>query len=108
MQIQCAKVERTFIDDSREEVKADLLLNDTGVLVRDVIVSWHKPSGMGTVKLPNDWITFYNPCYERAFAALAVQAVVVVLIQQEQAATEPSRASPDRTVNTFTLPGWVN
>jgi hypothetical protein len=83
MQITCIKVEKGSlpVDERWQSLKADFLLNDTGIVLRDCQCVWDTETGGCVVSTPDN-IGFFNVFFQTAFAAMAVQAALLLLAQQ--------------------------
>src|SRR5215831_2177270 len=80
MQIICMEAKLDKHSDAYQEAVADLFLVDTGVLLKGVVLIWDE-QGRGVVRLPGA-VAFVNVLYERAFAALAIQSVLLRVSQE--------------------------
>ena len=107
MQITCLKFDVSVDDSGCTAVSADLMLDDTGVVIKGVRMADH-PDGSTTVDLPDGSVSFASPFYERAFVALAIQSVAKVKIENDTAAAVRVKAIADATSANTQLSRLVN
>ncbi len=103
MQITCLKLDLGRSPENIPEAVADLLLNDTGIVIRGVKATGDLSKPGFTWTMPHESVTFIDKPYEAAFLTLAGRAIELFFYHQKMGVQKEPASEPAPV-----MPHWMN